>query len=56
MKLRAATESPGANVEFDWTMPTRRVLVNGEAAFAQTKESLRGTVVGSKFPSLELPA
>ena len=56
VKLPAATESPGANVEFDWSMPTRRVLVNGEAAFVQTKESLRGFFVGAKFSNLELPA
>ena len=56
VKLRASTEFQGAQVEFDWTMPTRRIMVNGEAAFVQTKESLRGTFVGTKFLNLELPA
>ena len=56
VKLRASTEFPRANAEFDWTTPTRRILANGEAAFVQTKESLRGTFVNAKFSSLELPA
>ena len=56
VKLRASTEFQGAQMEFDWTMPTRRIMVNGEAAFVQTKESLRGTFVGTKFLNLELPA
>ena len=56
VKLRASTEFPNAPVEFDWTMPTRRILVNGEAAFVQPKDSLRGSFVGAKFMNLELPA
>ena len=56
VKLRASTEFQGSQVEFDWTMPTRRIMVNREAAFVQTKESLRGTFVGTKFLNLELPA
>ena len=42
-------------MEFDWAMPTRRIMVNGEAAFEQPKDSLRGSFVGAKFRNLELP-
>ena len=56
VKLRASTKFPNALVEFDWTMPTRRILNNGEGAFVQPKDSLQGSFVGAKFMNLDLPA
>ena len=56
IQVRVASEFPGAVVEFDWTMPVRKVLVNGESAFVQPKETLHGTFVGPRFESLRLPA
>ena len=56
VKLRASTEFSDAVVEYDWSMPIRKILVNGEAAFEQPKDSLRGSFVGAKFRNLELPA
>ena len=55
VKFRAASELPGATVEFDWTMPVRQILVNGEPAFIQPKECLRGKFVSARFESLSLP-
>ena len=54
MKLRAALELPGATVEFDWTIPVRQILVNGEPACIQPKECLRGKFVSARFESLSL--
>ena len=45
VKFRAASEPLGATVEFDWTMPVQQILVNGEPAFIQPKECLRGKFV-----------
>ena len=56
IQVRVVSEVPGAVVEFDWTMPVRKVLVNGESAFVQPKETLHGTFVGPRFESLRLPA
>ena len=47
-----ALEIQGANIEFDWTMPIRRISVNGDPACLQPKESLHGTFVCAKFVSL----
>ena len=55
VKHRASSEIPGASIELDWTMPERKVLVNGEPAFIQTKDCLRGSFVGHRFQSLSLP-
>ena len=56
VKIRAAAEISGAKIEFDWDMPVRKILVNGEPAFIQQKESMRGSFVGATFESLTLPA
>ena len=45
VKIRAASEIPGATVELDWTMPVRQVWVNGEPVVLQPKECLRGNFV-----------
>ena len=55
LKHRAATASSRSKVEFDWEMPTRQVLVDGEPAFVQEKYTLRGIFVGKHFDCLQLP-
>ena len=56
IKHRDATATPGSKVDFDWEMPTRKILVDGEPAFVQEKDTLRGIFVGKQFESLQLPA
>ena len=56
VKLRAAARIPGAKIVFDRDMPVRKVLVKGEPAFIQRKESMRRSFVGASFESMTLPA
>ena len=56
IQVRLASEFLGAVVKFDWAMPVRKVLGNGESAFVQPKETLHGSFVGPRFESLRLPA
>ena len=46
--------SGAKDLQFDWTMPKRKVLFNGEPVFVQDRERLRGDFVG-RFSSLVLP-
>ena len=49
-----AKVSGAKDLQFDWTMPKRKVLFNGEPVFVQDRERLRGDFVG-RFSSLVLP-
>ena len=53
--VKSTTAIPGAKVEFDWELPTRKVSLNGEPAFLQDKDTLRGIFVCKLFESLQLP-
>ena len=53
--VKSTTAIPGAQVEFDWELPTRKVFVDGEPAFLQDKDTLRGILVGKHFESVQLP-
>ena len=56
IQFRLASEFLGAVVKLDWAMPVRKVLMNGESAFIQPKETLHGTFMGPRFESLRLQA
>ena len=49
-----AKVSGAKDLQFDWTMPKRKVLFNGEPVFVQDRDRLRGDFVG-RFSSLVLP-